>query len=1115
MDHLSFQLPTSFVNEFKDVKPIWGFDIGAGNSLSELTYITKYSMKKADGSKERWYETCERVINGTYSILKDHAKMNGTYWNENKALHSAKEAYALMFEFKWTPPGRGLQNMGKEMVNLDRNSAPLLNCSFISTEKLSPFSAYLATRPFVLLMEQSMNGIGVGFDTRGAGKLTIFTPKEETTTFVIEDNRESWAESVGHLLESYFLPHKKTVEFDYSLVRPAGSALGRFGGTASGPEPLRRLHEKIRYLLDGREGDKITSTDIVDICNLIGKAVVSGGARRSAEIALGFADDKEFLNLKNWEINPERNGADGWAHLSNNSVVFESGNYGLENILDRVADNGEPGIINLHLARSYGRLKDGFDDSDSEVLGVNPCFSGDTLIAMADGRGAVPIKELAEIGEDVMVYSVNPECGVEVKWARNPRMTRRSAETVEVVLDDDSIITVTPDHKMRLLDGSVVHASDLKVGDRLPRFTKRAETMARNGQKYLRVSCDTLDQNRNKVMEHRLVARFLWNDKFNEIEEEGKSDGWMKGGAVVHHRDFHGLNNSPENLEVMSFSDHQELHARLCNMSGSANPMYGKTHSNSTKDLISRKARERWQSEDYKEMMSKTFTDERRNAVSEAWRATKKKEWLNWYIEQEQKTDLPTVWIDDALCAVKTCQECKTEFVVRWSLRDSSFCGKNCQMLYLGRLEKRKDAVKTSLIDRQKQTLFDQIRIYGDLKSELGRTPYKTEWEQRCSKENVSKRTRPKYDGENPYILRGFKELSDLAAMSNHRVKEVRSGIVQDVYNLTVEDNHTVGIVTKFNEENMSCDGVFAFQCAEVTLNSYEVCNLSEVHMPHIANIEEFKRVMKFAYLYSKAVTLLPTPWAEVNDVVVRNRRIGTSVSGVTQFLEGRDWSVLTEWLDLGYAEIISWDKKYSSWLGVRESIKHTSVKPSGTVSIISGITPGVHWPVASGNYVRRQRFAVSDPMVPIFADAGYTIEPDVMDPDFTVVVEFPTAGPVMRDQTNVSLWEKAALAALLARYWADNAVSVTLTFDPDSETSQVGPVIKAYFDQLKTMSFLKIDNNVYPQMPYESVDSEKFDTMRSVVKPIDWSLVYDGELGSHAQGDKFCDGDTCLVPIG
>ena len=675
MDHLSFQLPTSFVNEYKNVKPVWGFDIGAGNSLSELTYITKYSMKKADGSKERWYETCERVINGTYSILKDHAKMNGTYWNENKALHSAKEAYTLMFEFKWTPPGRGLQNMGKEMVNLDRNSAPLINCSFISTEKLSPFSAYLATRPFVLLMEQSMNGIGVGFDTRGSGKLTIFTTKEETTVFVIEDNRESWAESVGHLLESYFLPHKKTVEFDYSLIRPAGSPLGRFGGTASGPEPLCRLHEKIRDLLDGREGEKITSTDIVDVCNLIGKAVVSGGARRSAEIALGFADDKEFLNLKNWEINPERNGADGWAHLSNNSVIFEDDARGIDDILDRVADNGEPGILNLKAGREYGRMGDAPNYLDMDVMGTNPC--------------------------------------------------------------------------------------------------------------------------------------------------------------------------------------------------------------------------------------------------------------------------------------------------------------------------------------------------------------------------------------------------------------------------------------------------------AEIIISNMEICNLSEVYMSNIENIDQFKRVMKFAYLYCKAVTLLPTPWVEVNNVVVRNRRIGTSVTGVTQFLENRDWSELSKWLDEGYSEILSWDKKYSSWLGVRESIKHTSVKPSGTVSIIAGVTPGVHWPVASGNYVRRQRFTVSDPMVALFAEAGYHVEPDVMDPDFTVVVEFPTAGPVMRDQTNVSLWEKAALAALLARYWADNAVSVTLTFDPDSETSQVGPVVKAYFDQLKTMSFLKIDNNVYPQMPYESVEAEKFDTMRSVVKPIDWSLVYDGELGSHAQGDKFCDGDTCLVPIG
>src|SRR5688572_11346586 len=117
MDYLSFKLPEDFVQSFADRKPNWGFPIGAGNSLGELTFMTKYSRRKEDGSKERWYETCERVINGTYSILKDHCRQNRTPWNEAKAVSSAKEAYERLFEFKWMPPGRGLWVMGTEFVN--------------------------------------------------------------------------------------------------------------------------------------------------------------------------------------------------------------------------------------------------------------------------------------------------------------------------------------------------------------------------------------------------------------------------------------------------------------------------------------------------------------------------------------------------------------------------------------------------------------------------------------------------------------------------------------------------------------------------------------------------------------------------------------------------------------------------------------------------------------------------------------------------------------------------------------------------------------------------------------------------------------------------------------
>lgn len=104
----SFKLSPAFIGKYATVEPDWGWKDNAGNSIGELTFVRTYSRKKADGTKEKWYEVCERVINGMYSIQKDHCLDNKLEWDGHKAQASAQEAFDRMFKFKWTPPGRGL-----------------------------------------------------------------------------------------------------------------------------------------------------------------------------------------------------------------------------------------------------------------------------------------------------------------------------------------------------------------------------------------------------------------------------------------------------------------------------------------------------------------------------------------------------------------------------------------------------------------------------------------------------------------------------------------------------------------------------------------------------------------------------------------------------------------------------------------------------------------------------------------------------------------------------------------------------------------------------------------------------------------------------------------------
>jgi ribonucleoside-triphosphate reductase len=169
-----------------------------------------------------------------------------------------------------------------------------------------------------------MLGVGVGFDTVGKGSLVIQRPLEvgESDPVIIDDSREGWVESLRLKLDSYLKPGRPAVRFDYSKIRPAGNPLKTFGGKSAGPAVIKSLHISLDALLGPRVGASITSRDIVDIMNIIGANVISGAVRRSAEIAFGAHDDTEFINLKNYKLNPER-AAFGWT--SNNSIFAELG----------------------------------------------------------------------------------------------------------------------------------------------------------------------------------------------------------------------------------------------------------------------------------------------------------------------------------------------------------------------------------------------------------------------------------------------------------------------------------------------------------------------------------------------------------------------------------------------------------------------------------------------------------------------------------------------------------------------------------------------------------------------------------------------------------------------
>ncbi|NBQ70843.1 MAG: fused protease/ribonucleoside-triphosphate reductase, partial [Nitrosomonadaceae bacterium] len=244
--------------------------------------------------------------------------------------------------------------------------------------------------------------------------------------------------------------------------------------------------------------------------------------------------------------------------------------------------------------------------------------------------------------------------------------------------------------------------------------------------------------------------------------------------------------------------------------------------------------------------------------------------------------------------------------------------------------------------------------------------------------------------------------------------------------------------------------------CLEQSLESMELCCLVETFPNNHENLEDYLKTLKYAYMYAKTVTLCETHWPETNRVMLRNRRIGCSMSGIAQFIGRLGLAELRTWCVEGYKAVERYDDVYSDWFAIPKSIKRTSVKPSGTVSLLAGATPGVHFPLAR-YYIRRMRLGKNSDLVPPLIEAGFKVEPSGEAPETSVVVEVPVdIGEGIRSEYTVSMWEKLQLAAFMQRYWADNQVSCTVSFKPE-EADQIAPALSYFQYQLKGISFLPL----------------------------------------------------------
>lgn len=322
-------------------------------------------MIKKDGDNENWADVTIRHINGIFSIRKDFYIKNHIHWDESWWQDYASKMAIAAFEMKWLPPGRGLWSCGTDFV-YERGSMSLNNCSACKIDDDIGFCVEW-------IMDALMLGVGVGFEPIRNDDFKLHNPRG-FYDYVIPDTREGWAKSEQALIDAYTKPKQKEPRFIYDELREAGSLIKGFGGVASGPDPLKILHDQTRHFLIRymQEKDYDSVRLKADIVNCVGCCVISGNVRRSAELCLGHLNDQTFINLKDYNVFPDRA---AYGFMSNNTCKLQT-DEDFENLdiaAVRLVKNGEPGLANLRNFR-FGRIGK-YDDIvklDKADL-LNPC----------------------------------------------------------------------------------------------------------------------------------------------------------------------------------------------------------------------------------------------------------------------------------------------------------------------------------------------------------------------------------------------------------------------------------------------------------------------------------------------------------------------------------------------------------------------------------------------------------------------------------------------------------------------------------------------------------------------------------------------------------------------
>lgn len=1033
----------------------------ASKILSDVTVFSKYAKYNEElGRRENWIELVDR---NKEMHLKKFPKLKS----------EIEEAYQMVYDKKVLPSMRTLQFGGRPV---EVNNARIYNCSFLHIDSVHSFNETM----FLLLA-----GCGVGYSVqrRHIEKLPVICrpSSKADKKFLIGDSIEGWADAVKVLMKSYFTVNSPRVRFDYSSIREKGMPIKTGGGKAPGPEPLRKALELVREILDNAEvGERLRSIEIHDILCHLSDAVLAGGIRRSAMIALFDMHDDNMLHCKsNFEC-------ESYAPVTTTKID----QFGNQETLEMQYVNEATNTVYKRLKitykdPAYGSVTREADVAEHDIayfLGNNivPWFyvheqrgrANNSVVLVrhkmkkkADFERVIKITEQSKAGEPGVYWTNNPDVGTNPSLRAGTRVATTEGIFPIEELEGKEI-------KIKNLNGDISPAKCFLSGKKKQLYkiklkggheyfcTPEHKWPVFKGTEYIKtLTTDIVPGDKFPVLKQDTLFDgdlgnyddgFFYGWQYGDGWITNRSDGFKQHGMVVSEKDcLSGVHKTLEKYLVEHGSD-----AKF------------KIRQNGTREF--------------------NTINNSLNVNAERFGVNKKEFGLpsaTWTGSEEfRKGLIDGLYSSDGHVEKNSRRIC-------YSSKHKKLIDDVADLLGFYGIRTSILPITTKLKGYDKTYTGFSLRI-NDMASILQfRKIFKLSIDYKQS------------------ALDNYKLSNTPDSKSYIEVESVElTDIFEDVWDITVYDKTHCFQIARCITGN----------CGEISLRANQFCNLCEINASDIVDQNDYEQRVK-------AATLIGTLQASYTDfhylrsiwrkTTEKEALLGIGMTGIAS------GNVLK--LDMkAAAELAAREnERIAKFIGINKAARVTTVKPSGSSSCVLGCSSGIHaW--HAEYYLRRMRLLKTDTIFKYMS----MFHPEIIEEDnfnknngIMVIPQKAPVGAILRTESAIEQLERMKQVyeawILGGHRKGDNTHNISITVSVrDAEWKAVTDWMWSNKDSYAAISLLPMSEHTYQQMPFTDITKEEYDQRMTGIYALDTDMIIEDQDYTDLTGEAACAGGNCEI---